>query len=119
LTKTTEKAGLFQLQVASGTPEIAKIPCIFPDDQGICRGEQFALDCVIQQAVVVKRDVSGLTKASAREIVRHSQMAFENVVREFGLKSNSGPRILSAPLNIGDNCFCPSEKIGIDDQAGG
>ena len=54
-----------------------------------------------------------------REIVRHSQLAFENVVREFGLKSNSGPRILSAPLNIGDNCFCPSEKIGIDDQAGG
>jgi len=51
LTKTTEKAGLFQLQVASGTPEIAKIPCIFPDDQGICRGEQFALDCVIRQTV--------------------------------------------------------------------
>ena len=73
----------------------------------------------LQQAVVVKRDVSGLTKASAREIVRHSQLAFENVVREFGLKSNSGPRILSAPLNIGDNCFCLSEKIGIDDQAGG
>ena len=67
----------------------------------------------------MKRDVSGLTKASAREIVRHSQLAFENVVREFGLKSNSGPRILSAPLNIGDNCFCPSEKIGIDDEAGG
>lgn len=48
-----------------------------------------------------------------------ARLAFENVVREFGLKSNSGPRMLSAPLNIGDNCFCPSEKIGIDDEAGG
>jgi hypothetical protein len=52
-------------------------------------------------------------------MVTEPRLAFENVVREFGLKSNSGPRILSGPLNIGDNCFCPSEKIGIDDQAGG
>ncbi len=56
---------------------------------------------------------------SGSSMVTEPRLAFENVVREFGLKSNSGPRILLAPLNIGDNCFCPSEKIGIDDQAGG
>jgi len=32
-------------------PDIAIIPCIFPDDQGIRRGELFASDCVIRHTV--------------------------------------------------------------------
>jgi hypothetical protein len=33
--------------------------------------------------------------------------------------TNSGPRALSAALNIADNLFRPSEKIGINDHARG
>lgn len=66
----------------------------------------------------VKRGIQNLAR-SGSSMVTELRLAFENVVREFGLKSNSGPRILPAPLNIGGNCFCPSEKFRIDDQAGG
>jgi hypothetical protein len=72
----------------------------------------------IQRSVLLEHELPELAVPSS-SMVTEPRLAFENVVREFGLKSNSGPRILSAPLNIGDNCFCPSEKIGIDDQAGG
>ena len=42
--------GLFQMQIESETPEIAEIPCIFPDQQGIGLREHFASDCVIRQS---------------------------------------------------------------------
>ena len=40
-------------QIGRKVAEIAKIPCIFPDDQGICGREQFASDCVIRHAVPI------------------------------------------------------------------
>jgi len=49
--KITEAVRLFQLPSRSRDPQIDEIPCIFPDDQGICPGEQLAADCAIRQAV--------------------------------------------------------------------
>jgi hypothetical protein len=57
--KTREKTRIFRLQIGPREPEINEIPCIFPDDQGIECGEQFASDCIIHQPITDFRRVSG------------------------------------------------------------
>jgi hypothetical protein len=46
-----------------------KIPCIFPDDQGIQCGEQFASDCGIRQPVSDFRRFSGPAASNDRSHV--------------------------------------------------
>ena len=49
--KTREKTAIFPLQLVPEWAAMTKIPCIFPDDQGIRRGEQFVSDCGIRHPV--------------------------------------------------------------------
>jgi hypothetical protein len=49
--RTPKKTRLFRRQRGLKWVKIVKVPCIFPDDQGIDVGEQFASDCIIRTRV--------------------------------------------------------------------
>jgi hypothetical protein len=46
--KTLYESRYFCCRTTLAKAQIEEIPCIFPEDQGIDAGEQFAADCVIR-----------------------------------------------------------------------
>jgi hypothetical protein len=57
-TKKRSKSAGFSDRICAKSPRIGEIPCIFPDDQGIRRGEWFAADWIIRHRVPISGDTS-------------------------------------------------------------